>query len=447
MRRPGWLADRWLLGWLAAGLALRAGLALLLDPGMQLRHDETVYLAAAERLRGSGVLETGALLRPPLYIAWLALLGWPADWLGLRLPLLAKLVQCGLGAATVLPVYHSALRLAGRRAARIAAGCFALDPTLVAYCHLLWPETLFGLLVAVVFDAVAGLEARRTPAVAGLGVLIGLAVLLKPVFGLFALLLAGQWLWRLGWCQAAQLVLVCGGAATLVVAPWAVRNQLRYGPSIVLENEGPYNLWIGNDPAPALAVHREWQELGDPVTRSRVGLARGLAAIGDDPGRFAARLPQRALNLWGLEFFVVRHAIAGGYGALARGELLGAFWILQLGWAALWLAAAAGLPGLWRDPSVRLWLAYAAGFTLLVAGMVATTRFRVPFALPLAVAAGAGVERALRRRLGRAEWIAVGIALALLALSASRPLFRTLACGDWTRVAELRDSEWRFFRY
>lgn len=444
---PSVLADPWLWGWMAAGLALRAGLALVVAPDLVPRGDEGTYLEQAHLLRSTAVLETGHFVRPPVYFAFLAALGAAADALGLELRALTGVVQSVLGTLTAIPVYRSARRLAGPRAARIAVAFLMLDPTLVAYAHLLWPETLFGLLAAIVFDGIAGLETKPPWRIGALGLVTGLALLVKPVLGLFTLLLALHWVRRLGWLRALRLALVFGGAAALVVTPWVVRNQLRYGPSILIENQGPYNLWIGNGPAPARQILEAWRALPDPVTRSRTGVERGTRAIAADPGGFVARGALRTLNLWGLEFFVVRYAVFGGYGPIAPATLLAIFWIVQLGWAAVWLAAAAGLPRASRDPTFRLLLVYAAVFSVLVFALVGTTRFRVPFALPLCVAAGLGVARALARGLRRPEWIAVAIAAAVLGLSATRPVFRTIAAGDWTQVTELRDDGWRFFRY
>jgi 4-amino-4-deoxy-L-arabinose transferase-like glycosyltransferase len=432
---------------MALGLALRVGVALAVNDQLQARFDELVYLRGAAGLRQTGELETGALLRPPLYFVFLAASTWAAQWLGVGTRVLAALVQCVAGAATAVPVYASTLRIGGRRAARLAVALLMLDPTLVAYCHLLWPETIFTLLVALVFQGVADLDTRPAGQAVLMGLLTGLALLLKPVFGVFTLLLALHWLRSLGWRRTLRLVLVFGGVAALVITPWVVRNQLRYGPQVLLENEGPYNLWIANDPRPAPEIHAQWRALPDVTTRSRVGTERGLAAIADDPAGLLRRGAVRMLNLWGLEFFVVRYAISGGYGPIDRASLLALFWLIQLGWVVLLLSAAAGVPAASRDPTFRLLLGYAALFTLLISVLVATTRFRVPFALPLAVAAGVGVDRALRADWGRREWLALATALLLLVLSAARPLFSTLALGDWTQVTELRRDDWRFFRY
>jgi 4-amino-4-deoxy-L-arabinose transferase-like glycosyltransferase len=411
------------------------------------RGDEPNYLSRALHLYRQGVLDTGDFVRPPLYFALLAglhALSAPFDW---RLALVARLAQALAGAAAAVPVYRCARRLSGARAARLAAACLLFDPTLVAYTHLLWPETFFLLLVAVVFDGVAGLERRPPWRACALGAVTGLALLLKPAFGLFTLLLAAFWLWRLGLRGALRLTLLFGGAAALVVAPWVVRNQLRYGPAILLENQAPYNLWIGNDPAPPLQILQEWQALPDPVTRSRVANERGRAAIAADPAGFVRHSAVRALNLWGLEFFVLRHAVIGGYGELGRADLLRVFWLLQLSTLLLFVAAALGLRRALRDESLRLLAVYAAVFTLVVSALVTTTRFRVPFAFLLCVSAGLGLDALFARRLAWRDAAAAACALCVLSLSATRPLFRTLGSGDFEQVEELRRVDWTFFRY
>ncbi len=444
------LADRWLLALLAAGLALRIGAALWVPDDHAQRGDARVYWAGAEHLRETGRLETGHFVRPPLYFAALAaagaigrgLLGGGASSLAL-----VQLLQALASAAAAVPVYRTAHRLGGLRVARVAAGLLLFDPTLVAFSHLLWPETLLLLLVAVLFDALPRLEGGSPLRRAAFGALFGAVLLLKPVLGLFALLLAGHWWLRLGPRRALGLVAVFGGAALLVVAPWAARNVLRYGPGIVLENQAPYNLWIGNDPRPPRAILDEWIALGDPVTRSRTALRRGWRAIRDDPGRFAGLAVGRVVNLWGLEFFVVRLPIVGGYPGVDRGGLLRLFWGVQAFHALLLLAAAAGLARAWRDPVLRLLLIYAAVFTALVAGLAVTTRFRVPFAFPLTICAALGVRRALAGELGRRDLAVVAAALALLSASASRPLFRSLIAGDFEKPADLDHPEWRYYRY
>jgi len=442
------LADRWLLALIACGLLVRVALAVLLSDDMRLQDDEFAYAKQAQQFVNTGEFDTGWFVRPPLYFLFLAATQWLAPLLPFSWPLVAKLLQCVASAATVLPIYLSAQRIAGARAARLAAAFFLFDPTVIAYTHFLWPETLFLLAVALVFHGVSTLDRGSFWRELSLGVITGLAMLLKPVFGLFTLILAADWLLRLGWRPALRRALIFGGAAALTIAPWVIRNQLLYGPSIIIENQGPFNLWVGNAPIPPKQVLREWRQLDDPVTRSRVASQRGFEAIADDPGRFARQSVVRALNFWGFEFFAIRYITIGGYGDVPRGTLLLVFWVVQLGWALSFCCAAVGISTAGRDPTLRLILLYTAVFTLLVSAMVTTTRFRVPFAFWICIAAGVGADRLIVRRATRRNLAFAILATALLlGASASRPMFRKFISGDFDTAADFDRPGWRNFRY
>ncbi len=437
-------SDAWLLGLVAAGFALRATLALLTDSGSVLVNDETIYRGGATRWVTRGEIDTGVFVRPPLYFGFIAFFQW---LLGVEWRPFLKLAQCGLAVATAWPVYAMARRLGGVVSGRVAAAFWLLDPTLVAYAHLVWPETLFTLIVAWVFAGVEGAESQPRWKLAWLGLLTGLAMLAKPVFGLFTAILAFWWWQRLGLSRAVRLSLVYGSAVALAIAPWVVRNQLVHGPSVVLENQGPYNLWVGNDPRPTMTVYEEWKALPDAATRSRVASQRGMAVIAADPGGFLSRSVVRGANVWGLEFFVLRNAVLGAYGEVSRDAFLAAFWTIQLGWVLLLLSGAAGLPRAWADPALRPALLYALVVTVLVATMVGSTRFRVPLCVPLCVAAGFGAPLLLRGRARGREWVAVGLAALLLVASASRPLFRTILGARFESTAELERDPWMRHRY
>ena len=81
-------------------------------------------------------------------------------------------------------------------------------------------------------------------------------------------------------------------------------------------------------------------------------------------------------------------------------------------------AAALGVRAAARAPAFRVVLAYTAVFCGLIALLVATTRFRVPFAFPLTAAAGVGIDRLLARRIARRDLVALAVALLVLAWGA-----------------------------
>jgi 4-amino-4-deoxy-L-arabinose transferase-like glycosyltransferase len=406
-----------------------------------------MYSQRAALWRATDQLDAGAFVRPPLYFAVVAAVQAVAAELSLSWTLLLRLLQSVVGAALAFPVYRTARRVAGVRAARIAVGIAVLDPTLIAYAHLLWPATLYTLIAAVVFDAILDLERGHLWHQALIGVLIGAALLLKPVFGLFALLLALFWLVRLPVAEAAKLAAVVGGAAALVIAPWVARNMSRYGPAILIENQAPYNLWVGNADIPAPHVLKRWVALGDPVERSRAGLRNGFVAISDDPKGFATRSGVRALNLWGFEFFIVRHFIMGGYAGTTKTTFVGLFWAIQCLWFATLVLTGAGLARAWRDPPLRLLWIFAFIFTVIVSAMTTTTRFRVPFALPVAVTAALGVQALCTREGRRVALAGLAAALLLLTVSVSKPSFRKIAAARYDSPRELSNPDWYWFRY
>lgn len=443
-RAPWPISDRRLLLMMAIGLTIRCAFAILLDGNMTLRGDEGIYTRLGAMFFSNG-FDTGRFVRPPFYFVFLALIravSTSESWI-----LVAKLLQCAAGAAVAIPVYRSTIRIAGVRAARIAAAFILFDPTLVAFTHLLWPETLFLLVVAVVFDGLTEVHTHTVWRSIGLGVLTGIGMLLKPVFGIFTLLLAAHWLITKGHSKALKIVVVFGGAAALVISPWVIRNLQLYGPSIIMENQGPYNLWSGNSPEAPKSILNEWLDLGDPLTRSEVGTQRGLEAINEDPARFVHLSLVRALNFWGLEYFVVRHMAIGGYNDVSKTTFLTWFWIIQIGWAITLLSAAAGIGPLIRDPILRLAVLYSAILWVIVSAMVVTTRFRVPLTFWFAIAAGIGVDRLLALRIGRRTMALVGAAVIVLGLSASRPMFRKIITLDFETRQDLSTENWRFFRY
>lgn len=430
----------------ASGLLLRIGFSLWSDASGQLIADDRLYVERAQAWRDTGTLETGPLERPPLYFAFLYLTSWVtgtgAGWLEL-----SKILQAGVGACVAAPVYAIARHVSGQTAARIATAFFVIDPTMIAFSAMLWPETLFMAATTFVFWWLLRIERGSIALPLGLGAITGIAMLLKPAIGVFTILLAIFWLWRFGWGEALRLAVVFGLATALLIGPWVARNQIRYGPEILLENEGPYNLWMGTHPGEPFEVYRNWNRLPDPATRSRVALDKSLDAIAADPGEYLRRSGVRALNVWGLEWFVTRNLALEAWGPIDAATFERWFWAIQLGWIALLVCAALGLRLSWRDPNMRLLLCWMAAFTVMVAAMVGTTRFRMPFHALLAVLAGVGISAGVRGKLRTVDLVPAALAASVLAFSFYRPLFAFIASGRLTDISQLRVPRWIFFWY
>jgi len=240
----------------AAGVALllRLAFGLLYWTGKPLTHDEREYLSLAESLAaGRGFTyadsdETGTsprFGRAPGYPAFLAL--FPAPSRPESAPALIKIVQSVLGAIGILLIASIARSAAGERAAVISAWLAAVYPPLVWMPSYVLSETLYfplALLCALLLNmAGAGLrdDVRRSVAA---GLIAGIAALVRPGMLIF-LPMAAVWLARRRRLAPAVALAL---AATVVIAPWTLRNLRHFGRFVLIASEGGVTFWTGNHP-------------------------------------------------------------------------------------------------------------------------------------------------------------------------------------------------------
>ena len=245
---------RWLLVAASVGLAARLAFGLAYWTGEPLTRDEQEYLSLARSLaRGHGFAYDSVLTssgvepfgRAPGYPAFLAIVGGGAAP-SASVPAVVQVAQSIVGALGVLMVGLIAHRLAGRRAAIVAAAGAAVYPPLVWVAGYALSEALFwpiGLLTAWLFD-----RARAYPGRAGAAITCGLALgvgtLIRPALVLFVplaglVLLAGR--------RPRTFALIVLGLL-VVVGPWTVRNYLHHGRLVFVASEGGVTFWTGNHP-------------------------------------------------------------------------------------------------------------------------------------------------------------------------------------------------------
>jgi 4-amino-4-deoxy-L-arabinose transferase-like glycosyltransferase len=342
-----------------------------------------------------------------------------------------KAAQVLLGAATAYLLYALGRSWYGHAAGLAAGWFFALDPTLVAFTHYVFTETLFVFL----FVAAASVAFRRrelsgpTRALAA-GVLFAAAAYVKSSVIFLLPVLAAWFVWvhRESAARAARWAGVAALAWALCVAPWTVRNWRVHGGFVLMDSSGAYNFWRGNQPN-AYARRRansDWNvrfaapfeaysmapvsEVGGSTfvqyaaeayatptpTDLQVIEAGGRAAldyIRDEPAWFLRRAWYKIVDLWNPTSFVMRHLEKQGYG-----EIPG--WVeTSLSWAAVlsYLATLAfALPALWalrRDPYAQLVLLLILYYTAVHAVTFGLTRFRLPVMPFLDLLAGYGAAR------------------------------------------------------
>jgi 4-amino-4-deoxy-L-arabinose transferase-like glycosyltransferase len=242
----------------------------------------------------------------------------PFSWMGNAVPWQRVATAC-IGLASVAILVRVAWLLGGRRVAIIAGVIAALYPNLWVNDGLVMSESLSILLVCAVLSVCLDSREWAPRRLFLVGALCGAAALARSELILLVPLVAAM-VWRdtrrsegrPAWTRAATVV----GAATTVLAPWAVFNVVRFEDRVLLTtNDGATLLgsycpevlygsttgtWSLNCVLNAPGVTADM----DPSERSTEYRRQGLASARDNAERLpivvVARLA-RALDVWGFD--------------------------------------------------------------------------------------------------------------------------------------------------
>ena len=167
---------------LAVVVAALVRIAWTLVHGLAIEQEGVEYVRIAENLlagRGYvGMLNNGTQLNfPPLYplmIAGLSLLTGSGE-------LAARVINIGLGAALVIPMFRIAERLYGRRTAVAVAALVIFHPVLIAVSASGYSEGPYlTLMMFAMLCLTRWVDGRRPVAGMSAGILFGLAYLIRP---------------------------------------------------------------------------------------------------------------------------------------------------------------------------------------------------------------------------------------------------------------------------
>lgn len=378
---------------LAVAAVARVAAIFTVGSSPQLRGDERDYVEAALSLvRGQGY--PGAV-RAPGYPAFLA----AAFAVSGESLAAARLAQVPLGLACVAMVFDLVRPRWGARAAAISSAVVALHPTLVAYGHFLWSETLVStLLVACAWTLDRFGRSGRESWLAALGVAAGLLVLSREMFAPLVLAAAarataGSGL-RVGLRRAALVLL----PATALVLPWTLRNHAVLGRWVPVSTTRWMPMAQGNllpadgswlRPDNGSDFLERYRAMEGEVEREEFARAVALDAIRDaQPGWIAKKIVRTNYLLflpWSqLGRYAVRDWLPERFRAIGRPlfaiEAAAYLATTALGIAALWWVPARGLKPLLAVPLLFQVAVY------VVAN--ANHRFRVPMLPLLAVLVG-----------------------------------------------------------
>ena len=259
-RRPALWGDS--LGIAGVALALRVVVALLAAGRFPPAADGVYYERIAERI-GHGLGYTwlwpdGVVTYAAHYpVGYPALVGAAYAAVGFHL-VVAMWVNAIFGAIGALAAHRLALGATSRAPAALGGFFVALHPSLVAYTPALMTEGVTAALVIAAVAMAARARDRGTLRSAlALGLVVGVATLVRPqtivLAPLLAALAAGALDVRAGPRDVLKRIMLVAGAATLgallVCAPWTARNCVRMKQCALVSVNGGWNLLIGADPA------------------------------------------------------------------------------------------------------------------------------------------------------------------------------------------------------
>ena len=401
---------------LVLALFVRGG--FLLATPHALESDPDAYHSLAENLWGQGVFGHGehpTAYRPPLYPLVIAPLLALDEWSTAAIGVLHVL----LGMAAVVLVYHLGYRWGLDRLSVVSAALVAIDPLLLMQSTLVMTETLATFLAIAALLGITAAAERPAPARAGLaGGAAGLAVLCRPTFLPWMVVCALALPWFADrWGDRAKLFAAFTLAATVVLSPWVVRNQLWFGRPIAGTTHGGYTLLLANNPwyyehlrvAPwrtvwtADELERWWltqasrSTPAEELRADRLAYEHAKETIRRHPQTFLYASLLRVGGLWsplphqvdpqeGRAERLARYAVCAWYVAEFALALLGLATVLRLSTLDARLSAS------WR--STWMWgILLVLVFTGVHSLYWSNIRMRAPLMPIVAMAAAAGIAR------------------------------------------------------
>ncbi len=341
MQHPG--SRAWLIILLIGAFALRMGFcAAKTGIGRALERDYLEYVLAGQRLVQHGTLvspliladtdTTPSSLLPPAYAALVAgvyaLFGTGTFVATLTLQVINALAT----SLAVLGVFFITRRLAGDRAAWVAALVATVNPTLFGYTHLIWDTSLFTLGVVVTVWLSLRLSSRGTRwrNWFGFGLWLGALAMLNPALTVaypFLVLwpLSNSCGWRLRPIVRGLAVTVLGWL--VVITPWTLRNYHHFGELMYIRGGLALELWLGVCPEADMdgsAVYTRQFPLKNDTAQRRVASigerayieecrARAMKAVSADPGRLVRLIAVRLVDYWGGTVYSHSPPGAGGW--------------------------------------------------------------------------------------------------------------------------------------
>lgn len=395
---------RWLLLILAAGLILRLG-AVAAFPHVP-ESDELAYRGIALNIvAGNGVVD-GMGNRAMYNVGYPLFVLAPIFALFGENLLVVRLVNVLLGMLTVLLCYAVAREAGlGRIGRHATAALWAIYLPASVYAVYMGKENLLApLMLGVAWCALRMLRDPSWATAALCGTLLGGTALV----GNAGLALAGSVVLALAFApgplvRKGALAMLITAASLLVVSPWVIRN-LRVLGSPVLNTNGGFNFYLGNNPAATgwfISISEtprgeSWEALRrtGEVAASRTLQREALQWIREHPLQFAALTAKKAVYFW----TPPPHQGKGPPSSAERAVRLASLTqFVAIG--AVGLGSLAGL-GFRLRPMLVVWTGIVA-YTGIFALCYASFRYQLVIEPLMCLLAGGALERLWAQRTSR----------------------------------------------
>ncbi|MBI4283428.1 MAG: glycosyltransferase family 39 protein [Chloroflexi bacterium] len=236
--------------------------------------------------------------------------------------LAGMLFNAMLGVAICILTYKVAKILVGYAGAKLAGGFVALFPSQIFYTNVLGSETLFtALFLVIIYLFVRGQSRDHGLAhVAVLGLIIGLAALVRPLVLLFLIVMFVAWLISgASLRRAVGLFSIALLFSAFTILPWTIRNIIQMDAPVLISTNGGIDFWIGNNPE---ATGRYWFPPDGPlnaelfhgeVEREREGYRLGINFILQYPIDALSLIPRKI-------YYLIGNDTSGAYWATSKLE-------------------------------------------------------------------------------------------------------------------------------
>lgn len=390
--------------------------------------DFALYLESAAHLLEHGAFDP-AFIYMPGYV--LVLAGVQALGGG---PLAAKLLGAVVGGLGAWPVAGLGVRLFDRRAGLIAGALYAVWPAGIAVASVTGTDMPTGVLLATaVYQLVRWHDDQPWKAAILFGLVSGLAATVRAIAAPLAALSLLFWLAaRVRPSQALARAAASCAVAFVVLLPWGIRNQRRYGEFFLTDSHGGHTALVGANPDTDGVYSRSlnlmfWKGTGyklfEPPHRQsdRVAYDLALSWARFEPAYAAGLVAAKADRLLSSERSLLywpiyrQGVLSGGVRAWFDGARRPIEWIVEGFWFGLLGASAIGVVA---AVAQRRWQAISVlAFPLVLTGLYATffSEVRYHLAIVVFLFPFAGAALAIRVRSWRAIAASAGVLAILFA--------------------------------